>query len=760
MLEILRKYQRYIFIVVTGVVIASFTFFGTYSTIGGEEKRVDRTIGELVDGSKLQLFDVQRLSHFIASDREDLSQGRNQIPNLANDGVIRYDFLRTHLADLAVAAYFDQMKSELAQRLERAKKYRPYVHPDAPFISARLVWERFLPAMNEELSALQEEKEVSPAVFTRLSRLYQQQSYFQPELLRRFLVYQHQQYPWLSLDQRLGTEDLSLFGFHTIYDWFGPDFPDLIAQFILNAAAAAEEKGYSVSLEEAKGDLIHNFQQSIEKMAKSNLKPELSFGSHLRMIGFDEKSASEIWQKVLLFRRYFQDVGQATFVDRLPYKDFAGYAQETAVVQKYSWPFRLRNFNDLLQFEVYLKAVATASKNPLALPRNFKKIDEVAAQFPELVQTSYRASVIELSKAQIGLKASLKEIWDWEAGDPNWAQLKKEFSFLPKADSRDERFKALEKLDPAQRAQVTGHARGLLVDAHPAWIEEAFAAGKAQELTLPVSDAGLKLPHIEKGKAVAALLEKTAAGEEAAKTALLNYSDDGKTIYRFENVAKVSERQILTFEKARPVLGEIADRMLEQEYPKIRSKNPQKFQDAKGEFKPFADVKQEVGTLYFADLLKAIDQIETNDWKPGQGPADYYASHRLLAPAQEAYTALRQNPSDSLWLKGEGDPLAEQFKLERKQLNVQRTSQEDWMKEQAFVLVPNDWSPIHVPNDGQIVFFYLQEKKESEAPILEQLSFGKETLAADAQRFLAEKLLAKIQKKHSIVIPVKKEIAE
>ena len=82
------------------------------------------------------------------------------------------------------------------------------------------------------------------------------------------------------------------------------------------------------------------------------------------------------------------------------------------------------------------------------------------------------------------------------------------------------------------------------------------------------------------------------------------------------------------------------------------------------------------------------------------------------------------------------------------------------MKEQAFVLVPNDWSPIHVPNDGQIVFFYLQEKKESEAPILDQISFGKETLAADAQRFLAEKLLAKIQKKQSIVIPVKKEIAE
>ena len=33
------------------------------------------------------------------------------------------------------------------------------------------------------------------------------------------------------------------------------------------------------------------------------------------------------------------------------------------------------------------------------------------------------------------------------------------------------------------------------------------------------------------------------------------------------------------------------------------------------------------------------------------------------------------------------------------------------MKEQAFMMLPDLWSPIHVADDGQIVFFYYQEKK-------------------------------------------------
>ena len=78
------------------------------------------------------------------------------------------------------------------------------------------------------------------------------------------------------------------------------------------------------------------------------------------------------------------------------------------------------------------------------------------------------------------------------------------------------------------------------------------------------------------------------------------------------------------------------------------------------------------------------------------------------------------------------------------------------MKEQAFMMLPDFWSPIHVADDGEISFFYLQEKKVTHEPILESLNFGKETLAADAKAYVTERLLQTVKMKNAIVIPVQR----
>lgn len=660
MLEFFRTYQRYFFLVITIVVIASFTFFGTYSTLGNEVEREDRIVGQAVDGSSMMLSEIQKLSRFIATDRED-SAGRGMSPNFCNDGVIRYDFLRARLADLLVAEYFDALKGDLEARLEKAKRYRPYAHPEAPMLSAKTVWDRFLPPLSAELAALQGEKEVGPAVFGRLAKLYQYQSRLGPEMLRRILVYQHQQYPWLTIDQRLSYDDMALFGFHSASDWFGHNFVDLVSEFILNAAAVAEEKGYRVSLEEAKGDLVHHFVESMEK-----IKGELNFHHHLRMLGFDERSAAESWRKVLLFRRYFQDVGSAAFVDRLPYRDFAGYAHEMAVVEKYEWPVQLKSARDLAEWQFYVKAVCPKGKE--ALPSGFLSVGEVEQKCPTLVETTYKAKVAEVSKRQVALRASLKDVWEWQIS--NWERLRKEFTALPKVDGRDERFKTLEKLEPKLRAQVDLFAREGLVDQNPTWIEEALAGA----------------PLVEKTWAVAGNEEPVLKSEGV--------------FYRHEGLEKVDDKHILTFEKARGALAKLVEAR-EGECPK--DKNP------------------------------------------------------FVTASKDALAALQKNPLDNHWVQSGEGPLVDQFKLERKELSIQRTSQENWMQEQAFLMLPDFWSPIHIADDGQIVFFYLKEKKSNQPPILDQLNFGKETLAADAQRYVTERLLQTVKKKKAIVIPVQRE---
>lgn len=667
MLEFFRRYQRYFFVVITIVVISSFTFFGTYSTFGGAEERPDRAIGQLIDGSSMMRSDVQKLSRFIATDREDSIQGRGLSPNFCNDGVIRYDFIKDGLANLIVAEYFDALKGDFESRLDKVKRFKPYAHPEAPFLSAKTVWDQFIPELNIEIVELQKATEVTPVLFSRLERLYQFQSKLQPEMLRQILIYQHRQYPWLTIDQRLPYEDLALFGFHSASDWFGNNFVDLVSEFILNAAVAAEEKGYRVSLEEAKGDLIHRFQESMLKLSEAKANPQISFSNHLRTLGFDERSAAEVWQKVLMFRRYFQDVGAASFVDKLPYRDFAGYAKEEAVVHTYHWPLLVRNAQDLAELQYYIKAVCPKEKE--ILPTSFLSVEEVEKKHPELVQRTYRAKVAEVSKKQVALRASVKQVWDWQTEDANWSLLKTQFS-LPSAATQDERFKILQHMEPVKRAEVDAWSRGKIVDQNPIWIEEAFFSAAKNEKIWTVS-----------------------ADEEP------NLSADG-IYFLVEGQELVKDKHILTFNEARSILSKLV--------PK-----------AEGE------LKQEQNPFFTA--------------------------------SKEALSALQKNREDSRWVQTGSDPLLDQFKLERKEQAILRTSKENWMKEQAFLMLPDFWSPIHVADNGQIVFFYLQEKKANPAPILDQLAFGKETLAADAKAFVTEKLIKVVKKKKAIVIPVQKE---
>ncbi|MES2273298.1 MAG: hypothetical protein V4487_03820 [Chlamydiota bacterium] len=756
MLEFFRKYQRMIFIFVTVMVIASFTFFGTYSAFdSGEVEKKDRTVTLGIDGSKIQLSQLALLSRFLSSDRED-HLARDFTSNWFNDGVVRHDFLETGLADLLVSDYFEPLKSGLQTRLDAAKRFRPYIHPQAPFLSAKSVWGHFSPLLNQEMEALQAEASAIPAVFAHLSRLYQQQSHFQPEFLRRILTYQQQQYPMLAKDERLYYEDLSLFGFHSLNDWFGGDFLDLVSQFILNAAIAAEEKGYRVSFDEAKGSLLHNFEQAMQKQEK-NKERAPTFSQALRMVGFDEKSAVETWQKVLLFRALFQDVGQSTFTDQLGHRDFAGYALQTAVVEKYSWPepFHFKNFDELTYFQVYLKAVFQPEKDPLAMPTKVLPLNEVEKKFPELVSTKMKAHVAEVFKNQIALRASMREVWEWELEEKNWNRLKKEFPELPKGASRDERFQALENFK-GSRPILDAFVRNVLVEENPDWIRDALEKAAKVEKVLSFSAGTVDLGHIENGRQFKALIDSALNGDPEALASLLQYSDDGKSYYRLEGLEKKDEPAILTFKEARKVLPQLTDRLFEAEYPKIRLKFPQKFQNAEGEWRPFGEVKEQVALQLFEGLFKAMDSLAPA--KSEKPSPLFYAKNRLLAPAREALAALEKNPTDLKWTASNSDPLLDQFKLEQKEESIQRSSKEVWMKEQAFLLVPNQWSPIHVAEEGQIVFFYLKEKKPCSTPLLDQMSVGKETLAADAKRYLAERLLETAKGKKSIVIPVERVV--
>lgn len=93
-------------------------------------------------------------------------------------------------------------------------------------------------------------------------KLFLAEKKFPSPMLKQVLRYQEKQYNWLSPDQDLDRLDLSLFGYHTIEDWFTPHFTRLVSEFIINASILAEAQGYEVSKAEAMADLIRNTQLS------------------------------------------------------------------------------------------------------------------------------------------------------------------------------------------------------------------------------------------------------------------------------------------------------------------------------------------------------------------------------------------------------------------------------------------------------------------------------------------------------------------
>ncbi len=542
---------------------------------------------------------------------------------------------------------------------------------------------------------------------------------------------------------------------------FSRESAELASQFILNAAKAAELKGFHVTLEEAKGDLLRNFQSAMQQQRKiAKVGPPITFQQHLSHLGLVESSASEIWQKVLLFRRYFQGIGQAAFADRLSFRDVSSYAREVAQVGVYRWPkaFCFANAQDLVEFQSYLKAVSPPLNDPLGLPARYLSAEEVKMRHPELVETHFVGTVANASLLKAALQASIKEVWDWQCEEVNWDRMRAVFPFLKSASSREERFHLLEKLSTAQRLSVDGFVRLHILDAHPEWLEGAFEVSKEQLIC--VAGPNVFLPQRVEGDSLGDLLSKAAAGEESAQQKLLGYRANDKTAYRIEGVRLSKPEHILTFEEAKRkgLTVKVADRILQEEYQKIREKSPDLFKNSNGGWKGYSEVKESVARIVFSDVFKKIEEIAFEEKSiENQSPFAY----RMFPAAKSALSALRRDPLDSLWVSGFGQsPLAEQFKLIREELFIQRADKGKWMNETAFLMLPGEWSPMRVlPNEG-VAFFYLMEKKPSDAPMFEQIAFGQELIVSDAQRYLAEKLLETIEKKQSMSASIREKVNE
>lgn len=524
----------------------------------------------------------------------------------------------------------------------------------------------------------------------------------------------------------------------------------LSAQFILNGAKLAYQKGFRVTLEEAKGDLLWNFQSALQKRGRRSLLASMTCQEYLRSLGFDEWSAAEIWQNVLLFRRYFQGVSGAAFVDRLPYQEFASYACEAAKIQIYQWPFSVgcQDEQQWMELQAYLDAVGGKSHggNPCVLEP--LAVEEIALKHPELAVMEFHSKASKVSLQQAALCAGLKEVWSWASDEGHWVQLKEKFPFLGEAKDSEARFDRYNRLSDQERLQVDSWIRLRLLDLHPEWLEQAWAKAVPSDTVIHLSHAWASLAGISQPERLRDLFIRAAEGEKEAQEYLFSYTEDGKIARRFTEIAFLSKERILTFEEAKKkkISTALLEKELQESHSQIRVRYPKKFQNASGEWKPYAEVKKELLHIACQDKLArfAKQRGECLQTSPE-------ISFFIDSLSKDALSVLQSNPMHENWVIGNGG-FSDQFKLIMVEQKVLRADESHWAHAEAFGMETGEWSSLHHLAQGGFAFFSLVGKERAPNSVSDRVHLANKELAGDAQRYLAVKLLELIQEKKAIAI--------
>ena len=774
MLGFMRKHQKYFFIAITIVIVISFSFFGTYSTLAGNSIH-EQTAFTTVNGQAIPRQDLEEMAMFIGTDSEDKKLfGGVWGPNFLNDGLIKKDFLETGLAEILIESYKQDLKGDLQLRLQKEARYKPYTHPQAQFVSSTNAWNYFSPELPSHLAALQ--KATNPlsqdAVNARI-QLFLAERRFPSPYLKQVLRYQESQLNWIEKDDSLDYQDLSLFGYHTVDDWFGGRFVRLISEFIFNAAEIAEQKGYRVSKDEALADLMKNADMSF-KENRNNPQNTVAnsteyFDQQLMRMRMDKLKAARIWQKVMLFRRLFQDEASAVFVDPVTYNAFNQFANTGVSSDVYRLPEELRfsDFKTLQKFETYLDLVSKRTKeekNSLLAPKEFLTVAEISKKAPELVQKQYLLEIASVNKKDLQAKVSLKETLVWELDDKNWPKIKTQFPELglQKGTSSNERLDAIEKLDGMTRSRLDQFAREQIIAMHPEYLDSALenAPSRAVPVNLSLRGANSTFDGLVQGNDLITLLDKAPLNEDVPELKKLSF--DKEHYYKVKVLEKSPNLEILTFAEANKgnVLDALVDQALEIAYVQLRSEDPVTYQNADKSWKPYDQVKDKVALAYYKKTLDKIkDQLKTRSDKDKYQNLDgeRLASYRFVAWGEDLLKKFKKTPETVEKMTRSLDTpvsFSNQFNWTKAEQKISKKSATQLPgSEKILGLDANNWSDTVLFPNGDVYFAFVSgaiREEGADEVLLNQVARARFLLGSDVQRTYLHSIIPLLKENHAI----------
>ncbi len=642
MLYWIRRYQQFIYVTITVVIVISFTFFGTYGAFQSPYPK-DDVVFRAWDGSKVKRSELESFAHFIASDQEEKKiYGGAWGPNFLNNGVIKRDFMESGLFPLLFSAYRNVFISDLERKRTKERHYRLYRHPQAPFINTKQVWSSVAQDLLDKYDTFQkiENPTTEEAIAARIELFLAERS-FPSSALRYALRFQEKQYQQLIPDRNLEYADLTLFGYHHAEDWFGPAAVRFMSAFVINTAKMAEKQGYRVSAKEAWNDLLAQADKSLQENPNQRIgSTEQYLHEQLRRMGMDKSRATEIWREVLLFRKVLHEQGRQGIVDEVATAMLDPYRKKYVEVDLYQWPSALQitHFRDLQHLFTYMDAVSSKKiQRECVLPKTHAPLQEIEKQTPELVQNQFVLDIASVNQHVLATQIPIKETWEWEVHERNWPCIRERFPEIggEQQTTREERFALLDRLSNKVRAKIDQFARITIIENNPERLVHALEQTAAVRKTISLRKRGGNVPlpgfagkPIEQENFVK-LLETAALPEmqEVTKDALSFFTPDNIHYYRITPVEQAPEKHLFLFEEAQRdgTLESLTLRKLETFYQTLRGKNPTSYQKQDGSWKELREVRDEVAALYWKDRLDAL----RTSLKNSEASFDALAQHAL-----------------------------------------------------------------------------------------------------------------------------------
>ena len=383
-----------------------------------------------------------------------------------------------------------------------------------------------------------------------------------------------------------------------------------------------------------------------------------------------------------------------------------------------------------------------------------------------------------LSKEEIALGVSLKKMWEWQLKEENFKAIQESFPELKTLTTQDRKgfFEALKGLKPAQREKVDRFSRKKIVEEHPEWIEEALFE-KALESRLLAFDPSGRATSEDLPEDPALLARLTRAplrGEEGlepealeAQKSLEMQSVDGEHFFRFQVIDRDPNFQILTFREAneRGILDDLLEKRLQEVYPTLRAKEASRFKDGKGQWKPFEEVQEAVGSLYFIAAIEALDRslesLVKSDLDSEKKLSHFYPQYRFYPFMASVQKGVRYQLEPSPFIQEEDPqlssgglspktPLERQWQLIKESRAVKKSVRDPYFGPELFSMVEKSWSEISHRAGGVLSFFELKQKSVPSGAFNQEMVEGQTLLGEEAKRLQMKQLIERVKEKKAI----------